>query len=118
MSSFGPNHHAASAWVDFNGTGSLSTRDSFNVSGVADIAGGNYRVNFSTSLSNNNYCFTGTSSGDDGNYGYTFIKGTVNNQFVYSTSNLRLGTGYASATNSTAQPVDAHQINVVIHGDI
>ncbi len=43
------------AWVNFNGTGTLAIRDSFNVSSVTDVAAGQYTTNFSTSFSNTNY---------------------------------------------------------------
>ena len=112
------NQNAAKAWVNFNGTGTIAARDSFNVSGLVDNGGGDYTTSFTSSFSNSDYSFNGTSSGDSGNYGYLFMKGPVNNEFVYATSSLRLSTGYASATNSTATARDAHQVNSSIHGDL
>jgi len=43
------------AWVNFDGTGTLSVRDSFNVSSVTDDAVGQYTVNFASSLSSADY---------------------------------------------------------------
>jgi hypothetical protein len=37
---------SAKAWVNFNGTGTVAIRDSFNVSSITDNGTGNYRVNF------------------------------------------------------------------------
>ena len=57
------------AWVNFDGTGSITVRDSENVSSVTDIAGGHWRVNYSTAMANSNYVvFNGsaTHSLDDG----------------------------------------------------
>lgn len=34
------------AWVNFNGTGTVAIRDSFNVSSITDIATGVYDINF------------------------------------------------------------------------
>jgi hypothetical protein len=45
----------ASAWVNFDGTGVVTIRDSYNVSSVADNGTGNYTVNFQNTLLNNNY---------------------------------------------------------------
>ena len=43
------------AWVNFNGTGTVASRGSGNVSSVGDIGTGVYRVNFSTSMPDANY---------------------------------------------------------------
>ena len=44
------------AWVNFNGTGTPTSRASGNVSSITDNGTGNYSINFSTSLSDANYC--------------------------------------------------------------
>ncbi len=110
----------AKAWSNFNGTGTVATRDSFNQASLTDNGTADYTVAFTASLGNTNFCFNGTSSGDSGNYGYTFIQGQTigQNEFVYATNSIRLATGYASATNSTASGVDAHQVNVSVSGDL
>lgn len=46
---------AAKAWVNFNGTGTLAVRDSYNVSSVTDNGTGDYTVNFSTAFSGATY---------------------------------------------------------------
>lgn len=43
------------AWVNFNGTGTPSIRDSYNVSSITDLGTGNYTINFTSSVSNANY---------------------------------------------------------------
>jgi hypothetical protein len=45
----------AKAWVNFNGTGTIAIRDSFNVSSLTDNGTGNYTVNFTTAMPNANY---------------------------------------------------------------
>ena len=47
------------AWVNFNGTGTVAIRDSENVSSITDIAVGKYDVNFSVALANSNYSVVG-----------------------------------------------------------
>ena len=57
------------AWVNFNGTGTVAIRASFNVSSITDNGTGNYTVNFTTAMSDVNYCVTGTpgaTTNDDG----------------------------------------------------
>jgi hypothetical protein len=43
------------AWVNFNGSGTVSIRGSGNVSSITDLGTGNYLVNLSTAMSNTNY---------------------------------------------------------------
>ena len=45
----------AAAWCDFNGTGTLSIRDSLNISSITDNGTGNYALNYSSSFSTANY---------------------------------------------------------------
>ena len=40
------NQGRAKAWVNFNGEGSISIRDNFNVSSITDNATGEYTLNF------------------------------------------------------------------------
>ena len=46
------------AWVNFNGTGTVAIRASFNVSSITDNGQGDYSTNFSNSMSDANYCAT------------------------------------------------------------
>ena len=46
---------SAKAWVNFNGTGTIASRDSFNVASLTDNGTGNYDVNFSNSMANTGY---------------------------------------------------------------
>jgi hypothetical protein len=43
------------AWVNFNGTGTVAIRASFNVSSITDNGVGDYTVNFTTALADANY---------------------------------------------------------------
>lgn len=45
----------AKAWVNFNGTGVVAIRDSFNVSSITDNGVGDYTVNFTNNLSSIDY---------------------------------------------------------------
>ena len=54
-------HLIPTAWVNFNGTGTVAIRDSENVSSITDSATGNYYVNFTTAMANTNYAATATS---------------------------------------------------------
>ena len=57
------------AWVNFNGTSTVSIRDSFNVASITDNGTGKYTVNLTTDMDNTNYAVIATVS-----------KGTGDNQ--------------------------------------
>ena len=64
------------AWVNFNGTGTVAIRDSFNVSSITDNGTGDYKVNFTSNMTTINYTISGTCHEfDNGSYtsnGYFF----------------------------------------------
>tara|TARA_B110000285_G_C14971287_1_gene536705 strand:- start:689 stop:997 length:309 start_codon:yes stop_codon:yes gene_type:complete len=45
----------AKAWVNINGVGTISIRNSYNVSSITDNGTGRYTANFATALPNTNY---------------------------------------------------------------
>lgn len=75
----------ARAWVNFDGTGTVAIRASYNVSSITDNSTGNYTVNFTTALSDANYAAV-CSAGNAGNYNMT--------AYVLTTSSVRLSTTY------------------------
>ena len=46
---------SAKAWVNFNGTGTVAIRSSYNVSSITDNGTGLYTVNFTNAMPNANY---------------------------------------------------------------
>ena len=50
------------AWVNFNGTGTIAIRDSFNVSSITDNSTGEYTVNFQNAFADTNYCAVASAS--------------------------------------------------------
>jgi len=53
----------ATAWVTFDGTGTVTILDSYNVSSITDLGVGKYRINFTTAMNNINYSIAGSSDG-------------------------------------------------------
>ena len=45
----------AKAWVNFNGSGTVAIRDSYNVSSITDNGTGFYTVNLTTAMADTNY---------------------------------------------------------------
>lgn len=58
VDSYLTNHQVGriKAWVRFNGITTSTILGSNNVSSISDLGVGTYRVNFTTALSDNNYC--------------------------------------------------------------
>ena len=54
----------AKCWVNFNGSGTIATRDSFNVSGLTDNGTGDYTINIANNMSNASYSAPAISSRD------------------------------------------------------
>jgi len=48
------------AWVNFNGTGTVAIRSSGNVSSITDNGAGDFTVNFTTAMPDENYSCVGT----------------------------------------------------------
>jgi hypothetical protein len=57
---------SAKAWVNFNGTGTVAIRASYNVSSITDNGTGDYTVNFTNAFSDANYAITATGTGNGG----------------------------------------------------
>jgi len=108
MSSFGPNHHAAVAWLQFDGQSTVTIRDSFNHSSVTDYGTGQYGPNYSSSLANGNYSLTmGGNLG--GNSEPRFI-----NAEPYTGSYHRVRTANASSSSA----LDWDHVQTTTHGDL
>ena len=90
------------AWVNFNGTGTVAIRASFNVSSITDNGTGNYTVNFTNAISDNNYSTVVTARRADGGAGsggdINVLSGVLGSAALtynsaVTTSSVRVGTG-------------------------
>jgi len=64
---------SAKAWVNFNGTGTIAARDSFNVSSLTDNGTGDYTVNFSSAFDAVNFGMFGSHSFDTDPFGTSYL---------------------------------------------
>jgi hypothetical protein len=96
--------NAVKAWVNFNGTGTVAIRASFNVSSITDNGTGDYTVNFTNAMPDVNYSAVGT-------VGSTTL-GSANNALLfaamtYATTSVRMQCVISSSTGA-ADPVNAN----------
>ncbi len=79
--------NAVKAWVNFNGTGTVAIRASFNVSSITDNGTGDYTVNFTSAMTDANY--TVNVSGSNG-AGDSLVGFVANGATAPTTSAVRL----------------------------
>jgi hypothetical protein len=95
------------AWVNFNGTGTVAIRASYNVSSITDNGTGDYTVNFTTALADANYAAVFGGARQSGSYNSTVLVNNTNS--LYTTSALRI-----SVINFSDFVVDIPNVNVAI----
>ena len=96
----------AKAWVNFNGTGTVAIRSSYNVSSITDSSAGTYVVNLSTATADANYSVAGCVAGSG-------IIGFKTNQSVTRTTS----TCPVYSLNSSNSPTDGEFVEVQIFGN-
>jgi hypothetical protein len=92
------------AWVNFNGTGTVAIRASYNVTSITDNGTGDYTLNFTTALSDVNYSVV-SSGGDVG----TTEAPAIPSAYVLATTSCRI-----KYINTSGSVVDRAQISVAI----
>ena len=88
------NTRVAKAWVNFNGTGTVAIRASFNISSITDNGTGDYTINFTTATADVNYAAIGNSTNTT-----LANAGSVMLPKIYATSSVRVQTGYVTNTS-------------------
>ena len=97
--------YSARAWVNFQGTGTVTIRGSGNVTSITDLGTGNYNVNFATAMPDVNYS-TVTALNYNNSSFVTNVGATVK---LPTTSKIEIETG-----GSSNNAIDMHTINVAI----
>jgi hypothetical protein len=96
----------ARAWVNFDGTGTVSIRASGNVSSITDQGTGNYTVNLTTAMPDTNYSICYGFDTDLDNVNQFAVGATprtmYSQQSLKTTSNFRIFCGSNASVGSTA----------------
>jgi len=102
---------AAKAFNNFNGTGTVAIRESFNVSSLTDNGTAECSSNLTNSMSNANYAGGGISSG---------LAGTAYANLSRSLFNSTTASAFSSATTytSTGASVDIEFNLFSLHGEL
>jgi hypothetical protein len=94
------------AWVNFNGTGTVSIRASMNVSSITDNGAGDYTMNFTTALADANYAAAGFA----GDAAFSLAVTTSSwGTYTQTTSAFRFKVSYGATT------IDTTNVHMTIH---
>ena len=97
----------AKCWVNFNGTGTIASRDSFNIASLTDTGTGHYDPNFSNNMSNNDFSATGGISESGVGGEATIVLGDG-----YSTSSVKV------LTRNSTSATDYQFVACTVNGDL
>ncbi len=89
------------AWVNFNGTGTVAIRASFNVSSITDNNTGDYTVNFTTAMADANYAWFGMAKNVDGVANFNYPSVGSRSTAVPATSSIRIGTAFQQSSGAS-----------------
>jgi len=95
---------ACRAWVNFNGTGTVAIRASYNVSSITDNNVGLYTVNFTTAMVDADYALSGSAYNTGGNnsVGLDSNRAPSSSAAPISTTNTNTGAAFDSAITTAA----------------
>lgn len=107
---------SAKAWVNFNGTGTVAIRASYNVSSITDNGTGLYTINFTNALTDNNYCAIATTRRNNGSTGENNSNQGVNIAGVpaYSTAFTTTSVQIISSITSSEAAYDSDYLAVAV----
>jgi len=108
------------AWVNFDGTGTVSIRESGNVSSITDNGTGKYQVNFASTMPDASYSASvsgrrsdggGSSEGDHNFQANIAGSGSLSYGNAVTTTYVKVVTGINTNNND---PIDSDMVNVAI----
>lgn len=100
----------AKAWCNFDGSGTASITDSFNVTSLSDSGTGDYTQTFTNSMANGTYTLGGACHDDAGNFGL-FVT-------IKDSTGLATGTCKTYIMNHANAVRDPDIGTFAIHGDL
>jgi len=104
----------ARAWVNFNGTGTVSIRANGNVSSITDYGTGYYGVNFSTAMIDANYAPVAMGKSTTSSYGQSFTTNT-HQSHTQTTSQVRIVNSYQDDNSNGVTYVDSAYMFVAVY---
>jgi len=101
---------SAKAWVNVDGTGTVSLRDSFNATSLADNGTADYSHSLVSSMANVNHASSGMNN--------PLFNATYNRSLTLIQAASASSISYKSAKISTSTAEDQESLQVITHGDL
>tara|TARA_R100001509_G_scaffold41483_1_gene22221 strand:+ start:352 stop:765 length:414 start_codon:yes stop_codon:yes gene_type:complete len=101
----------AKAFISFDGTGTVSTDDSFNISTLTDNALADYSIAYSNNIGTSNHPVTGSNVGSSELKYYSYV---CSDGVAQTTSGDTIHLVHNDGTSNS----DQDPIHIVIHGDL
>lgn len=103
---------SAKAWVNFNGTGTVAIRASYNVSSITDNGTGDYTVNFTNALPDANYATVASC----GTPGQSKMSAEINivSSGLYADSPPTVSSFRIGTSNYASTPVDSKYVSAAV----
>ena len=98
----------AKVWANWNGTGTVAIRDSFNTASITDNGTGDYTTNVSNAMANANYCYTALGGDTSGS-----LSVRIENSSNRTTTTIDL-----ISYNTSDAMLDIQDVNSLFHGDL
>jgi hypothetical protein len=107
----------AKCWVNFNGTGTIATRDSVNIASMTDSGVGTFSMNLSNAMGNDDYAMSGCVIHSDAG-GFDDATVISRNSTQTSSVSTTVNPFYAYRVEGVAQLQDCRENMVILHGDL
>ena len=101
----------AKQWVQFEGDGTVSITDSFNVAALTDTTTGDYNLSFSNNMNNAGYSMSGGGTHDGGSYAASVY-------VDHDTTGYATGSHQINSVDHDGTQLDAELLSCTIHGDL
>ena len=109
--------NAVSVWISYEGD-TNTVKDSFNVSSLTDVSAGKHRINFSITMSNDDFCVVHNqrleTSGGAPNVVHT---GCEMDDHTTTSCFVVCGTGNQNAASTAGSSEDSQAVMVAVIGD-
>ena len=104
---------ASKAWANFNGTGTIATRGTFNQTSLTDITTGRYDLSFVSNMGNADYSVATGGAYSEASAGNAGYGAAAVNQLTTSQYQIQAG-----PYGSSPQPADIAVVMTCVSGDL
>jgi hypothetical protein len=107
----------AKAWVYFQGTGTVTSRDSLNVASLTDNATGDFTITYTSAYANDDYVPMGSNSHDDPSSELSQFD-RKDGDAAYQSTSAHRGESYYVTSSVNKTNYDYSNIGYLSHGDL